>query len=285
MYNYNTLENTSINILYQTFLSSFSDYQVKFNISLSDFESLLIRRGYTPKFSIGAFKNDELVGFIYNGLRIWKGKKTIYDTGTGVIKNYRKQGITTLMFNYLIKDLVKTDVECYLLEVLKSNISAFNLYKNQGFEIVRELECFKMMKSKYKISSKVNTESKYALTDEEWSQIIEFWDIKPSWQNSIDSIKSAINNFIFLLVKDKSNIIGYGIIDKNTGDIPQFAVHHKYRNKGIGTSIVTNLIKNTQSDTISILNIDKSYTPIIKMLLSLGFENFVGQYEMLLNLK
>lgn len=285
MYNYNTLENTSINILYQTFLSSFSDYQVKFNISLPDFESMLIRRGYTPKFSIGAFKNDELVGFIYNGLRIWNGKKTIYDTGTGVIKNYRKQGITTLMFNYLIKDLVKTDVECYLLEVLKSNISAFNLYKNQGFEIVRELECFKMKKSKYKISSKVNTESKYALTDEEWSQIIEFWDIKPSWQNSIDSIKSAINNFIFLLVKDKSNIIGYGIIDKNTGDIPQFAVHHKYRNKGIGTSIVTNLIKNTQSDTISILNIDKSYTPIIKMLLSLGFENFVGQYEMLLNLK
>lgn len=285
MINYTLLENIHIDILHKAFILAFSDYQVKSDIPFSKFENMLIRRGYESKISIGAFKQDNLVGFIYNGLRVWNNKKTAYDTGTGVIKEYRKQGITTTMFNNLKKELIENNVEYYLLEVLKTNTAAFELYKKQGFRITREFNCFKLDKCSYSPTNIYNIENKPVLTEKEWNEVKDFWDITPSWQNSIDSINSTIDSFIFSLVKDNNKIIGYGIIDKNTGDIPQIAVHHEYRNKGIGKSIITNLIENTKADIISVINVDASYTPMIQILSSIGFKNFIGQYEMLLELK
>ncbi len=285
MYSYNTLENTPIDILHKAFILAFSDYQVEIDISISKFENMLLRRGYNPKISIGTFKEDDLIGFIYNGLRIWNNKKTIYDTGTGVIKEYRKHGITTTMFNNLKKELIKNNVEYYLLEVLKTNTVAFELYKKQGFKVVREFDCFKLDKSSYTPIKMYNTENKSTLTEEEWNDVINFWDIEPSWQNSIDSVKSTIDSFIFSLVKENNKIIGYGIIDKNTGDIPQIAVRDKYRNKGVGKSIITNLIKNTKANKVSVINVDGSYAPMKQMLSSIGCQNFIGQYEMLLELE
>lgn len=41
---------------------------------------------------MGAFDNEELVGFVLNGFRNWYGKTTVYDTGTGVLPKYRRQG-------------------------------------------------------------------------------------------------------------------------------------------------------------------------------------------------
>lgn len=285
MYSYNTLENTPIDILHKAFILAFSDYQVEIDISISKFENMLLRRGYNPKISIGTFKEDDLIGFIYNGLRIWNNKKTIYDTGTGVIKEYRKHGITTTMFNNLKKELIKNNVEYYLLEVLKTNTVAFELYKKQGFKVVREFDCFKLYKSSYTPIKMYNTENKSTLTEEEWNDVINFWDIEPSWQNSIDSVKSTIDSFIFSLVKENNKIIGYGIIDKNTGDIPQLAVHNDYRNKGVGKSIITNLIENTKANIISVINVDGSYAPMKQILSSIGCQNFIGQYEMLLELE
>lgn len=130
-----------------------------------------------------------------------------------------------------------------------------------------------------------NTENKSTLTEEEWNDVINFWDIEPSWQNSIDSVKSTIDSFIFSLVKENNKIIGYGIIDKNTGDIPQLAVHNDYRNKGVGKSVITNLIENTKANIISVINVDGSYAPMKQILSSSGCQNFIGQYEMLLELE
>ena len=158
-------------------------------------------------------------------------------------------------------------------------------YIKQGFKVVREFDCFKLDKSSYTPIKMYNTENKSTLTEEEWNDVINFWDIEPSWQNSIDSVKSTIDSFIFSLVKENNKIIGYGIIDKNTGDIPQLAVHNDYRNKGVGKSIITNLIENTKANIISVINVDGSYAPMKQILSSIGCQNFIGQYEMLLELE
>jgi ribosomal protein S18 acetylase RimI-like enzyme len=114
---------------------------------------MLLRRGYNSEFSIGAFDNGELVGFVLNGLRNWDGKLTAYDTGTGVVNNYRKQGITTNIIHNIKGLLKEKGVNQYLLEVIRSNTAAFELYKKQGFEIIRNFECFQLDKSKYNMKS------------------------------------------------------------------------------------------------------------------------------------
>lgn len=284
MYNYKTLEDVSIKNLYETFTDSFSDYEVKIDLPLSRFENMLIRRGYNPAVSIGAFKEYELVGFIFNGLRSWKNKKTVYDTGTGVVYKYRKQGITTTMFENIKKVLQQNNVEQYLLEVIKTNVAAFELYKKQGFQISRELECFQINKSDYKQVKDYDIEHIDNLTEQDWNNLKCLWEIEPSWQNSIDSVKAVKEGFVYSLLRQNGIIVGYGIIDKKTGDIPQIAVHKDYRGKGIGRSIITDLIENTESEKISIINIDGRYKSMMDMLVSLGFKQFVNQYEMVLDL-
>lgn len=106
MLEYRTLNNINIETLHKTFIDAFSDYQVNLDLPLWKFKQMLKRRGYVSELSIGAFKNEMLVGFVLNGFRNWNGKQTVYDLGTGVIAEYRRQGITSNMF-LNIKELLK----------------------------------------------------------------------------------------------------------------------------------------------------------------------------------
>lgn len=284
MYSYKNLENISIDTLHEAFLEGFSDYQVKIDLPLNKFKSMIQRRGYAPDLSMGAFFNNKLVGFILNGYRSWNGKSTVYDTGTAVLPQYRKQGITSSIFQN-IKDLLKDKrAEQYLLEVIISNTAAVNLYKKLGFKIIRIFDCFQLDKVSFEPGRSWEVRNVDKMNAEDWKNIINFWDVEPSWQNSIDSINAAEETFYYSIVYAEGKIAGYGIIDRKTGDIPQIAVDKAYRGKGIGTSIVTNLIENTEAQRISALNIDTRFESIKDFLYKAGFKYSIGQYEMILKL-
>ena len=281
MFSYEILDRTSTETLHKTFLDAFSDYQVKMDLPIWKFKQMLQRRGYVPEMSIGAFKNEMLVGFVLNGFRNWNEKSTVYDLGTGVTAEYRRQGITSNMLLNIRKELKEKQVEQYLLEVIKSNTSAVELYKKQGFEIQREFQCFQLDKNKYNPITTYKVEHVDRIN---LRQLTEFWDFKPSWQNSIDSISAIPEAFLYSIVRFDNTIVGYGIIDKRTGDIPQIAVNKHYRGKGIARSIITDLIENTESYKISVLNVDDESKCNKDFLIKLGFEHIVGQYEMLLKI-
>ncbi|SCY56082.1 GNAT family N-acetyltransferase [Alkaliphilus peptidifermentans] len=284
MFVYKTLENTNVEILHQAFISAFSDYQVKIDMPLWKFQQMLRRRGYVSSISLGAFKNEELVGFVLNGFRNWDGSPTFYDIGTGVIGEYRKQGITSAML-LNIRGLIKEKkVEQYLLEVIQTNTSAVELYTKQGFVTTRNLSCFSLDKNKYKPMIKYKVQHVDRINSTTWEQLSKFWDYKPSWQNSIDSINAATDTFIHSIIHFDDTIVGYGIIDKKTGDIPQIAVNKNYRRKGIARSIVTDLLNNTEAYRVGLLNVDHESKSTKEFLLSLGFEYTLGQYEMILKL-
>ncbi|ENJ9655170.1 TPA: GNAT family N-acetyltransferase [Clostridium botulinum] len=284
MFSYDTLENISIETLHRTFLNAFSDYQVKMDLPILKFQYMLQRRGYVAKASIGAFNDETSVGFVLNGVRNWDGKLTAYDTGTGVIETYRKQGITSNMLLNVRQLFKEMGVEQYLLEVIQSNTSALQLYKKQGFKILRELECFHLDKNKYNPITTYKVEHVNMINSNEWRELTEFWDFVPSWQNSIDSINAVSDAFIYSIVRLDDNIVGYGVIDKKTGDIPQIAVNKNYRRKGIARSIFADLIKNTESYNINVINVDGESRSMKDFLLKLGFECGVSQYEMILKL-
>lgn len=281
MFNYKILDKTGIEILHKAFVDAFSDYQVKIDLPFWKFKQMLQRRGYVPEMSIGAFENERLVGFVLNGFRNWNGKSTVYDLGTGVIGDYRRQGITSNMLLNIKEVLKEKQVEQYLLEVIKSNTSAVQLYKKQGFEAQREFSCFQLDKNKYNSITTCKVEHVDRINLE---QLTGFWDFRPSWQNSIDSINAVPEAFIYSIVQFDNTIVGYGIIDKKTGDITQIAVNKNYRGRGIARSIVTDMIKNTELNKISVINVDDQSKSTKDFLLKLGFEYSVGQYEMLLKI-
>ncbi|MDU3337934.1 GNAT family N-acetyltransferase [Paraclostridium bifermentans] len=284
MVNYDTLENVSIERLHNTFMEAFSDYEVKIDMPILKLKQRLQRTGYVTQASMGASDNDVLVGFLLNSIREWDGKVTAYDTGTGVIKEYRNKGITSAMFLNVLKNLKEMEVKQYLLEVIQSNTSAVHLYKKQGFEVSREFECFNLEKKLFTFTPIHQVKHIDDITEIDWVRLMSFWDFKPSWQNSIDSIKALSDAFICSTVSINDEIVGYGIIDKNTGDIPQIAVDKNYRGKGIGSSILADLVKNTESSTLNVVNIDSQCISVKDFLLNLGFKLVVKQYEMILAL-
>jgi ribosomal protein S18 acetylase RimI-like enzyme len=183
------------------------------------------------------------------------------------------------------KELLKEmGVEQYVLEVIQSNTPAVSLYKKQGFEILRDFECFILDKNRFKVMSKYKVQNIKIITEGIWLELIKFWDFMPSWQNSIDSINATADIFKYSTVIIDDKIVGYGIIDIITGDIPQIAVDKNFRGKGIGKSIFADLLKSTKADSIKVLNIDSKSTAMKSFLLKLGLEQNVKQYEMSLKL-
>jgi ribosomal protein S18 acetylase RimI-like enzyme len=89
---------------------------------------------------------------------------------------------------------------------------------------------------------------------------------------------------IYVLVRLDNNIIGYGVVDKNTGDIPQLAIHKDYRRNGIAGSIVSALFEKVAMNQLKILNVDDDCDAMKLFLLKLGFENTISQYEIALAL-
>jgi ribosomal protein S18 acetylase RimI-like enzyme len=287
MYIYSTLENTSIQTLFLAFLEAFEDFPSTKNVSIESFQNMLQRRGYIPEISLGAFEKSSniLGGFILNGFRTWNGKRTVYDILTGTVPSYRRQGIANTMFEKLKVLLRQKYAEQYLTEVKKENTNAIELYKKQGFETRRGLSSFILNKENHnKTTPACEVEYFTEIKQNEWEQLKSFWEFQPSWQNSISSINAVHGIMIYALVRLDNNIIGYGVVEKNTGDIPQLAIHKDYRRNGIAGSIVSALFEKVEMNQLSIFNVDDAYDSMIFFLLKLGFENILNQYELVLSL-
>lgn len=284
MYNYKTLSVTDLSTIHQTFVEAFSDYQVKMDLPFWKFENMIKRRGFIPELSVGAFDNEKLIAFVLNGVRIWDDKLTAYDLGTGVIPEYRKKGITTEILKK-VKDLFKEkNIESYLLEVLQNNTGAVELYKKQGFLTTRSFDCYYLKKEDFSSSVCKDIKNLKFFNTNQWEEVKKLWDYNPSWQNSIDSISVFPDKFSYSVVVDENKIVGYGIADKLSGDVPQLAVSKEYRNKGIAKSILSDLFNHINADKLSLINVDQRDDNFKSFLVNIGSVNFVSQYEMIMSL-
>lgn len=82
--------------LFAAFSSAFADYERTW--TREEFDRLLKRRGYVAELSFGAFDANKLVSFTFNGIGECGGKATAYDAGTGTLKEYRGQGLSSRIF-------------------------------------------------------------------------------------------------------------------------------------------------------------------------------------------
>jgi len=283
---YKQLTNVPTEILHKSWVNAFSDYAVPISSTMQELQYMLERRGYNENFSFGAFDKDNLIGFILNGVRKWDGKLTAYDTGTGLNKEYRRQGIATQLFDRSLPIFKNNDIEQYLLEVLHPNKAAFNLYSKKGFEVKREFDCYisPISKTNFRIQTPRIEFQITELKELEWELLKSFWEYKPSWQNSMASIEQKLNNLTILGIMANSDLVAYGIIENHTGDIPQIAVKESYRRNGIGTALLRKLLDFSTTDQIRIINVVQDYIPFKSFMNSINLSPEIGQYEMLLKL-
>lgn len=286
MFHYKSLENCDLLTIYKTFKAAFSDYVIPMNPELSQFESILIRRGYVPALSMGAFKGDQLVGFIFSSCRIWNDKKTLYTIGVGVIPAFRGQKIAEKLYQELFLIGSNAGIEQYLLEVITRNFSAIKLYKKLGFKPDRTLRCFELKKALPALSLE-----KIALLSDQYQISLEaqlpnltlekLIDYSASWQYSLDSINTDPQSFHYVIARMKKEIVGVLIVDSQTGTIFQIGIDPAHRRQQLATAMLIELQKIMPEKCFSFSNIDDRNHSLMSFIESLGFEHLIDQYEML----
>lgn len=284
---YRHLEPKDFETMYNTFIEAFSDYQIKIHMTKERFSAINIRRALNYELSVGAFEdNNKMVGLILNGIDMWEDKLTAYDMGTGVVPKYRRKGIGNAMFAFSLPRLREAGVKQYLLEVLRSNKGAYKLYKKKGFKETRKFECLRISPTKLSTKNIACKDTTIAQIEKpDWTVFKSFWDWKPSWQNSINSIKRSPERKVILGAFHENELRGYGILCPESGDIAQIAVDKDFRRRGIGSLLLKEFAGRAETTgKLSILNIDSSSKETLSFFESAGFENLAGQHEMMLEL-
>ena len=276
-----SLCNAGSDELFGAFERAFADYEVQLN--RAEYFTMLRRRGFDPRASFGAFDGNGIVSFTCNGIGDFYGTPTAYDTGTGTLKEYRGKGLATQIFEYSIPCLKELGIREYLLEVLQHNAGALSVYRKLGFEVTREFYYFKSRNEEVDRTTPV-LDFPYVIKPfniGEYSAVSGFWDFKPSWQNSLESIARTLGDFICLGVFADEKLLGYGVFEPMSGDVTQIAVDKEYRRRGIGSLLFQKMIESNKHDSVKIINSDIGCSSMTAFLRSKNIAPEGKQFEMI----
>jgi ribosomal protein S18 acetylase RimI-like enzyme len=268
--------------LYETFTAAFSDYLVPFALTPEQFRNHINLNAVDLDRTAGCFVDERLVGFSLNGFGEWEGKSTVYDAGTGVIPEYRRQGLSEAMFEMMIPIFERDGIEQFLLEVITTNTRAVRLYEKLGFEVSRELSLWQCDDISRPAAEPLTGFDLRHLEQPNWEHLTAFWEAKPSWQNSVVAVNRnrGIKRIIGAFVGEEC--AGYVVFSTRFGRVAQIAVSPDHRRKGIGTALL-NAVKAEIADGFSmqVINIDRSIEGSLDFFRSAGFYERLTQYEMI----
>ena len=295
------LKDISPSEIVEAFESAFADYAVSFDTQ--ELFAIWKRRGFKDTLSFATFEDNQkdgdnqtdedtrIVGFTLNGIGYFNGILSAYDTGTGVVKAYRGQGLSKDIFLHALPYLKGAGVQQYVLEVMTDNEPAFAVYKGMGFEVSRTFNCYKCSDLKVLIHA-LETGSDTKLRDvciqrtsvESVSKLDAFIDFNPSWQNSFESLIRADEDVSCLTAMHQGKVIGYCVFDPVSGDLSCLAVEREFRRQGIGSMLLKEMVHCVETDFVKCLNIDASCSEITSFLEKRSFELLCKQYEMILKI-
>lgn len=249
------------------FLKAFDGYFVKLPVDLEYWRSRFVIARVDWNLSFGMFDNDQLVGYIINGLDNHNGKFTAYNTGTGVLPEYRGKAIVDQIYAHAIPLLKKNGVEKCLLEVICENERAISVYKRIGFHITRKLRTFS--------GNLPENPSEVMLQKCHFSEVLETDLLNPghyAWDSAAEAVKLSgekLQTYIlgtkyapeaYLVTGVDGNIVQ---LESKTGDYIKLL------------SAAGRIFKE-----VKFKNLDADREELIKVLENLHFSNSVNQYEM-----
>jgi ribosomal protein S18 acetylase RimI-like enzyme len=274
---FKNLENIDIEELLSVFNHSFSDYMVPFHLTLEQLKSKINTEKIDRSLSVGAFQSGQMVSFILHAEKTEDGQRIVYNAGTGVIPDYRGQGLVRKMYDHILPVLQDRKADILTLEVLEENQTAVRAYTNLGFSIARKLLCFKgNIECTEKDSDILIQEIKIP----QWEMFRSFWDIEPSWQNSVMVIEQMNEDCVILGAYKKEELVGYAVYNPLTRKIHQIAVDKKHRKRGIGTKLFEVIKQMSKEQAVSINNVDDASENTSLFLNAMGLKNWISQFEM-----
>ena len=276
---YQTLEHIPPQELYETFIEAFSDYTVDVRMDRQTFMRTNDQRSVSLRDSYGAFTEDgTLVGFILCGVRSTGGAVDFYDGATAVIASMRGQGIASQLLKSALRRAQERNARSFILEVIKENEGARRLYASHGFTDNRILRCFEISRKDLPAPPSFEDDildldsTHYTLCSEAVGL-----SYRPSWQNDTQSIRELFPYLRVRGIRRDGAWVGCYVLYPQKGDLMQIGALHD--DPEIYRLLVTDAFRHTESDSMSIINIEAS-SPLCSYLLCEGWSVMIDQWEM-----
>ena len=262
------LSKTSLEELLECFYSSFANYFVEMPVDEDYYRRRFKAARVDWNYSYGMFDQGKMIGFIIHGIDVLAGFKTAFNTGTGVIPAYRGQSVVDKIYDHALSHLKEIGIQLCALEVIKENAKAIRVYERIGFEIKRDLRCYKGEIG----NSDLNVQLEESGFDD-IQRLDMHSDSLESWDHVDQAIKIAGSDYRCFKVYEENNCIGYFVINPERGTIGQMGcIDGKEYELFDG-------IKKINS-TIRIDNVDARREKMISAINHIGLQNNVDQYEM-----
>jgi ribosomal protein S18 acetylase RimI-like enzyme len=264
------LSSTPFEEVIACFLKAFEGYFVKLPEDIEYWRSRFIIARVDWSLSYGMFDGEKLVGYIINGIDQHNGQPTAYNTGTGVLSEYRGKAIVDQLYDHALPLLKAQKIEKCLLEVICENERAIKVYERIGFKITRHLRTFS--------GNLPETTSGKRFQKCHFSQVLYSGLYKAehyAWDNSAEAIKMSDNIQTYCLM-DGDTPEAYFSIDP-AGNIVQLESKSRdYKHLLNAAGSVAREVK--------LKNVDAQRNELLKELQKLHFSNPVNQYEMEMSL-
>ena len=168
--------------------------------------------------------------------------------------NFRSKGVAIKLIKEIIREIYLLGDYKIFINVLKKNKVAVSLYKNIGFMVEQEDELkFYMCYNKYKLENAsikdIERIKKYKL-----NTIFEF--AKDLDKEEVERINNYVNEIVPKQILEYKNIIlnnivvGSFLLTKNEPGLllDEIFIEEQYRNKGLGASIIKDIISKTNNN-------------------------------------
>jgi ribosomal protein S18 acetylase RimI-like enzyme len=273
------LKNLPLDTVCDAFNRGFEHYFMPVESTTAELAERMKRDDLSLELSTGAFEGDKLVGLMLQGGREDKGRKTLYNGGTGVAIAARGQGLTLRQYDFMLPKIRELGFTHLQLEVIRENAPAIHVYRKVGFEITRELDCFVGYVNEFAPPAGIKISEAKAAS---WSSKSDWQDFSPSWQHTDASLHNIWDDVLVFTAHQGDQPIGY-LVSQPNGRVIQFAVDPQHRRKGIGKALFSALQKRT-SKMINVINVERMEQPLDMFFINLGLNPGFYQFEMQLNL-
>ncbi|BDS14849.1 GNAT family N-acetyltransferase [Aureispira anguillae] len=265
------LSNTNLEDIVFAILMAFDGYFVTMPSDVAYWSNRFQCARVDWEYSYGMFdKDNNLIGFIINGIDYIGGDLVAFNTGTGVISKYRGQRIVDQLYQYALPLLKIRGISICALEVIQKNDRAVHVYKRIGFSIAKSYRCFKgkLPLSLYQTSIKaVDLE-----TIKTAPQHFYAWD-----NVNAALLKASKGIYECYEVLNKGETVGFFVVNPISGHLPQFEIYNTQEPKHWAL-IFDGIAQCTRN--VSINNVNAQRTVLVEQLEALNLTNSINQYEM-----
>jgi ribosomal protein S18 acetylase RimI-like enzyme len=268
-------------------MESFEDYPLDVSYMTVDVMTSRVRMGRVDYgSSVGAFAGDKLIGFLLVAVDTFNSELYAFDEGTGIIKEFRGQGVAGSMFSFALPKLKSMGIRHFMLEVLQENKAAIKAYEKAGFSIARDLNCYRIETKKIhpgvECLPEVATES---ISKSQLAELLEFLDYQVSWEYTYSAIMNIQEKIVIEGAFVDDACIGFIVFYPTLNWIFMLGIREEYRNRDIENLLLFHLMKKLAPDLkrVSLNNIPPDHR-MCHILESVGFEIYTRQFEMVCSL-